>query len=230
MLLGKNPSCDLREYTGGQSCCHHLFSLLDKGQVTPWQDRPLIYHHKWRIWYTEVESSPTPISDVLQFNWGGMASPVEYDVPKCAEGVYGCSRGVDGGWVHSHNGTWKVSQMTARKTPGIPVKVPANATGVSFVTIHGHCHAPTCISFELWNHDTKTLVCRQEGTFGKSNRTFDEEGYLHVPPCVFGSEEEGLNPALHLPFNTTLFGTKKCKADYGHHGEMSLWQTYGHFY
>ena len=53
---------------------------------------------------------------------------------------------------------------------------------------------------------------------------------MHVPPCVFGSEEEGLNPALHLAFNTTLFGTKKCKADYGHHGEMSLWQTYGVFY
>ena len=71
---------------------------------------------------------------------------------------------------------------------------------------------------------------RQKGAFGRSNRTFDEEGYLHVPPCVFGDAEEGLNPALYLPFNTTLFGVKRCKADYGHHGEMSLWQTYGTFY
>ena len=77
MLLGKNPSCDIRAYTGGQSCCHHLFTLLDKDQVTPWQDQPLVYHHKWRIWYTEVETSPTPITDLVQFNWGGMASPIE---------------------------------------------------------------------------------------------------------------------------------------------------------
>ena len=66
--------------------------------------------------------------------------------------------------------------------------------------------------------------------YGASNGTFDEEGYLHVPPCVFGTAEEGLNPAFRLPFNTTLFGTKTCRADYGHHGEMSLWQTYGEFY
>ena len=105
-----------------------------------------------------------------------------------------------------------------------------NATGVSFKTIHGHCHAPTCIVFELWNHDDGTLICRQEGTFGTSNRTFDEEGYLHVPPCVWGSEEEGLMPALYLPFNTTLFSKKVAKANFGHHGEMSLWQTYGTFY
>ena len=26
-------------YTGGQSCCHHLFTLLDKDQKTPWQVR-----------------------------------------------------------------------------------------------------------------------------------------------------------------------------------------------
>jgi hypothetical protein len=223
MLLGKNPSCDLRSYVGGQSCCHHLFTLLDRDQVTPWQDQPLVFHHKWRIWYQEAEASPTPLTDLTQFNWGGMASPTEYDVPKCADGVYGCSRTADGGWVHSHNGTWTVADMKASAAP-------ANATGISFKVIHGHCHAPTCVEFSLWNHDDGTLICRQRPSFGTSNRTFDEEGYLHVPPCVFGSPEEGLNPAFRLPFNTTLFGTKTCQADYGHHGEMSLWQTYGDFY
>ena len=37
MLLEQNPTCDLRAYTGGQSCCHHMFTLLDKDQKTPWQ-------------------------------------------------------------------------------------------------------------------------------------------------------------------------------------------------
>lgn len=30
-----------------------------------------------------------------------------------------------------------------------------------------------------------------------------------------------------LALGTRLFSRKLCKADYGHHGEMSLWQTYG---
>ena len=35
------------------------------------------------------------------------------------------------------------------------------------------------------------------------------------------------NPPPMLAFNTTLVSTKRCRANYGHHGEMSLWQTYG---
>ena len=29
-LANHNPTCDVRAYTGGQSACHHLFSLLDE--------------------------------------------------------------------------------------------------------------------------------------------------------------------------------------------------------
>ena len=52
-----------------------------------------------------------------------------------------------------------------------------------------------------------------------------------IPPCVFGSEAEGLLPPpggeKGLPMDTPLFSRKVCHADYGHHGEMSLWQSYG---
>ena len=52
-----------------------------------------------------------------------------------------------------------------------------------------------------------------------------------IPPCVFGSEAEGLLPPpggeKGLPMDTPLFSRKLCHADYGHHGEMSLWQSYG---
>jgi hypothetical protein len=229
MLLGLNPSCDLRSYSGGQSCCHHLFTLLDANQTTPWQDQPLVYHHKWRIWYAEVESAPEPISDLVQFDWGGMASPTEYDVPNCADPFLrnreGCVREAGGEWVHEHNGTWQVRDMLS--AGWTPVGPSANTTGLSLKTIHGHCHAPTCIVFELWNQDSGELVCRQNASVGRSNRTYDEQGFLHVPPCVFGAAEEGLNPALRLPLNATLYSYKKCRAGFGHHGEMSLWQTYG---
>jgi hypothetical protein len=232
MLLGKNPSCDVRTYTGGQSCCHHLFTLLDKNQSTPWQNQPLIYHHKWRIYYAsdsveDMIKAATPITNLVQFNYGGMASPTEYDVPKCSENVYGCSRDeASGDWIHEHNGTFKVSNMHNRGGP----PPPQNAIGHQYMVVHGHCHAPTCIVFELWNLDNNSLICRQQGVYGQSNGTFNESGYLHIPPCVWGSVEEGLQPPLRLPFNTTLFGKKKCKANRGHHGEMSLWQTYGTYY
>merc|ERR1712039_428815 len=106
---------------------------------------------------------------------------------------------------------------------------PASATGISFKTIHGHCHAPTCINFELWNADTNELICRQTPVYGKTNSTFDELGYITVPPCVFGDEADGLTPLPVLSYETRLFSTKKCRADTGHYGEMSLWQTYGVF-
>ena len=58
--------------------------------------------------------------------------------------------------------------------------------------------------------------------------------YLTIPPCVFGSADEGLPPPPGgedgLPFGTRLFSRKVCRADFAHHGEMSLWQTYGVFY
>merc|ERR1712228_425389 len=118
----------------------------------------------------------------------------------------------NGHWVHTMNGTWRVGEMSNSK------KHPANATGIKFLTIHGHCHAPTCILFELWNAYSNELLCRQAPVYGTSNSIFDEKGYITVPPCVFGDEADGLMPARTLPFGTRLYSMKRCKADTGHHG------------
>ena len=153
-----------------------------------------------------------------------MTSPsCAVQVPICHEGRFGCSK-EQGHWVHTMNGTWTVGEMSP-----VGYHRPSNATGVRFLTIHGHCHAPTCITFELWNADSNKLICRQSPVYGTGNSTFNELGYLNVPPCVFGEEVDGLMPAKNLPFGTRLFSRKRCKADTGHHGEMSLWQTYGVF-
>ena len=37
----RNPTCDIRTYTGGQIACHHMFSLLDADQPIPWPDQPV---------------------------------------------------------------------------------------------------------------------------------------------------------------------------------------------
>ena len=42
--------------------------------------------------------------------------------------------------------------------------------GVNLVYAGGHCHAPSCISMELFNADTGELICRQLPIYGKSNQ------------------------------------------------------------
>merc|ERR1711920_1214401 len=104
LLAMRNPTCDVRAYVGGQTACHHMFSLLDADQDIPWPDQPLEYHLKMRFWYQDYNESLH--TDVKRTTWG-IASPVEYDVPKCAPGVAGCSRGTGGSWVHTIRGTFK---------------------------------------------------------------------------------------------------------------------------
>ena len=55
LLAQRNPTCDVRAYTGGQSACHHMFSLLDADQPNPWPDKPINYTMKWRFWYQEYD-------------------------------------------------------------------------------------------------------------------------------------------------------------------------------
>ena len=50
LIEQKNPTCDIRHYRGGQSACHHMWSLLDAEQEIPWADQPLVFSHKWRFW------------------------------------------------------------------------------------------------------------------------------------------------------------------------------------
>ena len=43
LLAMNNPTCDVRTYVGGQTSCHHMWSLLDADQPIPWVDQPLVY-------------------------------------------------------------------------------------------------------------------------------------------------------------------------------------------
>lgn len=53
----RNPTCDIRHYTGGQWACHHMWSLLDADQEIPWTDQPLVVHHKWRLYVQPYNAS-----------------------------------------------------------------------------------------------------------------------------------------------------------------------------
>ena len=133
--------------------------------------------------------------NVKRTTWG-IASPVEYDVPKCADGVAGCSRGADGTWVHTIRGTYEAW-------------VGAGTQG-KLVAAHFHCHAPTCLSISLYscapNSTTtcldKRLMCREAPLYGGTGsldlKRFDEPGYIAIPDCFWGDARWGLEPPPDL--------------------------------
>jgi len=66
-----------------------------------------------------------------------------------------------------------------------------------------HCHAPSCIREELWNADTRQIICNVSAMYGKpaygpSSAVFNEADYVAIPPCIFGNQ-----PGLQSPFNLT---------------------------
>ena len=42
--------------------------------------------------------------------------------------------------------------------------------GVHLLYAGGHCHAPSCISLELYNADTGKLLCRTTPVYGQSDQ------------------------------------------------------------
>merc|ERR1719322_744624 len=173
LLAMQNPTCDVRAYVGGQSACHHMFSLLDADQEIPWPDQPLEYVQKFRFYYQPYDAS---YHTNVKRTTGGIASPVEYDVPKCAPGVMGCSQNPDGTWTHTISGTFKAEGKLA--------------------AAHFHCHAPTCLSVAMYNDATGELICAERPIYGGTgaihNQAMDEPGFIAQPPCLWGSPEHGL--------------------------------------
>ena len=55
----------------------------------------------------------------------------------------------------------------------------------------------------------------------------DELGYLAIPPCLWGTEEEGLLAPVYLPYDANLTSIKRNNNTYTHYGEMAMWQMRG---
>lgn len=195
-----------------------MWSLLDADQDIPWPDQPIEYRLKFRFWVQEYD--PDYHTGVHRTTWG-IGSPVEYDVPKCKDGVPGCSQEVNPAtgemrWVHTIHGKF---------SPG---------HGGKLVAAHFHCHAPTCLKTALYrcpegvhvcDETTGTLLCEENAvrTDGSEER-FNEPGFIHQPPCLWGGKEEGLEAPPIM--SGTLFAIKTADATYGHHGEMAWLQMY----
>ena len=210
--LTNNRGC-LAKDVGGQTACHHMWSLLDADQEIPWPDQPLEYHLKVRFWVQPYNASYH--TNVAHKATWGIASPVEYDVPKCDATIPGCApvpgshnpNGADGKeWVHTISGVYKGSGKLS--------------------AAHFHCHAPTCLSMKMMRNDTKEVICEERPIYGGTGKIdlkrFDETGFILQPPCIWGKEKHGLEPPIDVA-GLTLLTVKTANATAGHHGEMA-WQ------
>lgn len=218
LLDQKNPTCDIRTYAGGQTTCHHMWSLLDADQELPWTDQPMVLHHKYRFWVQPYNASYHTKLTLGESTGSALliGSPWEYDVPKCSEKVAGCSL-VDGTWLHTISGS-KLGNM-------------------HFGALNFHCHAPTCHSMEVYvcpkgtplpdcNATVGKLICRQMPVYGGTGNPalngtrFDEPGYIAIPDCFWGDSEFGLEPPPDLT-GLPLHMIKTANATDGHYGEMA---------
>eukprot|EP00441_Pelagodinium_beii_P019960 CAMPEP_0197660388 /NCGR_PEP_ID=MMETSP1338-20131121/50813_1 /TAXON_ID=43686 ORGANISM="Pelagodinium beii, Strain RCC1491" /NCGR_SAMPLE_ID=MMETSP1338 /ASSEMBLY_ACC=CAM_ASM_000754 /LENGTH=908 /DNA_ID=CAMNT_0043237725 /DNA_START=30 /DNA_END=2756 /DNA_ORIENTATION=- len=241
LLEQRNPTCNSQTYVGGLSCCGHKRIMLDADQ----EIRPelLRYHMKIRFWFQEYTLAPSgkaaSHANLERIYYQTEANAGEYDIPPAfargqpIPGYAGwpedkptpgttctgtCPDGPDCDCVHTITHHWTMSETR-------------------LIYAGGHCHAPSCVSIDLYRNDTGTpqLLCHQATRFGQGNfptDKFDEAGYIMLPPCLWSDDtSEGLEPTQWLPKNTPMFSVKKTQnTHWGHYGDMASWQMRGvHF-
>ena len=209
LIKQRNPTCFVDTYEGGLLCCSHKSVLLDKEQVQP--SHEMTYRIKFRFWFQEYQNHQNLLRPYFQTE----AFAGEYDVPKAIEGTPPEET------IHSITARFQVKDMLGGGKSH-------NSHGIKLITAAPHCHAPTCISMELYNADTGLLICRVVPALGegRNNVKFDELDYIRVDPCIWGEDEGLLNPPL-LTWDTNLTSIKKNNNTNKHYGEMASWQCRG---
>ena len=91
----------------------------------------------------------------------------------------------------------------------------------------GHCHSPACLSLELWNADSNERLCRITPTMGRSDKVWDEHGYVWLPPCQWGEAADGLRPPPVLALDQNLTAIKRVNVTHYHYGVMGIFQMRG---
>lgn len=218
-----NPSCNARTYTGGIRCCGNGVFLLDADQEIP--EHVDTVYWKWRFYFEEW--NPKHHIQLVHIEWdlvgcGPHCRTIDYDVPQCSPGT------PPDQCVHTVTSHFKGADMLTKCDPRTdPVCAdPRNVTseGIAFIMAAGHCHAPACISIELWNNDTGELICKVSPRMGKGDQVFDEDGYIWLPHCAWGDPTDGLRVPPRFQPSTNFMSIKKANSTYYHPGVMAIWQ------
>merc|ERR1711972_1137086 len=170
---------------------------------------------KYRFYFEEYSTQ----ANTFRVWWSTEATNNEYDVPQssadcldpktperdCEHVIHSKFHGVDllstGSGCMEHNDPNMCGNMTRIR----------DEDGGKFQLIYAgpHCHAPACKSMELWNDDTGELLCNVTADFYG-----DAECVLGLPPCLWGSAEDGLNPPPVLHLNSNLSIVKRANNTY----------------
>ena len=256
LLSQRNPTCKSSSYAGGLSCCGHKRVLLDADQDPG--PTLLRYHMKWRFWfqeYTPPAAEPTTVAGAVaaaatppshhnlpRFYYQTEGWAGEYDIPPAFRRAgdppivgYPDTPISKTGDMHTTPGTTCLGSC-----PDGPdcecehtITYRFSISNATMLYAGGHCHAPSCLSIELYKNDSGTpeLLCRQASKYGKgdiAHDKFDELGYVELPPCLWGDASEGLDAPVYLPPNTPLYSVKRNRNTHvGHTGEMASWQMRG---
>jgi len=196
VLQQRNPTCDLRTYTGGIQSCLDTWRLLDREQTVPWQDQPLVYQHKFRFWFQDYTGQHEP----KHYKWELGAATGEYDVPQCKAGT------APADCTHRLAGTQLIPEEHAY-----------------LVAVKSHCHSGTCLTIQIYFNDTGELLCDQRSVYGENNPNsrFAEPGYINRPPCLWGDAKYGLEPPPKVG-GRVLLAVAITNATNRHHGEMGI--------
>jgi hypothetical protein len=230
LLESNNPTCSIQTYTGGLSCCNDGKTLLDKDQEIPWADKLLEYRLKFRYYFEEYKpaTATTPASHqhLVRFYWQTEAFAGEYDITACPPGTPSSQ------CVQVITSEWKVRDMIADRPWSQMWGTGPNsskAEGIKLIYAGPHCHAPSCLSMELYIADTGDLLCHVEPQHGASEDViYDELGFLAIPPCLWSDNpKDGLVAPTLLKQDTTLLSIKRNNNTFSHWGEMASWQMRG---
>jgi len=210
MAQQHNPACKMQTYMGGLHCCHHQWFLTDVDQQSLIPDEVDTYYLKFRFYFEEYKppSGNQPPSHFHLHHWVFLIDQEinDYEEVQCPDGTM-CEA-----YISAH--------LTASDM-GLE-DIPTNYTGIMPLVIAAHCHAPSCIREELYNADTGELLCRVTAVYGTGDEPFNEEGYVALPPCLFG-HQNGLKKPFVLAPNTNLTAMKVFNNTYRHLGQMAQW-------
>lgn len=221
-----NGICDIKKYGGGLFCCHDGVILLDADQKIP---EPLdTFQLKYRFYFEDYTNQ----TNAYRVWWSTEAYNNEYDVPQSKADCNDPKTPAEQ-CIHEIKSVFTGADMarTGCMANGDPngcmdlKKIAAQGGYYKLVYAAFHCHAPACMSGELWDMDKNELICRNQALYGNSSQPMNEAAMVvGIPPCLWG-DEPGMKqpPLIHLTSNLTTI--KKVNNTYGHWGVMALWQN-----
>jgi hypothetical protein len=248
--FGLNGICNISTYGGGLYCCGGGSVLLDKDQEIPeptdtWYMKYRFYFEDYekqlnlyRVWWgTEAYNNEYDVPK-SKYDCTDPVTPAE----NCTHIIKSKFTGTDilmGGEIDlaaKQAGKLTTSSCgdvgcacMVRGNPDACMNVSrvANEYGGKYRLMYAalHCHAPACMSMELWNDDTGELICRNDAVYGNGTTPHNEKAYLvGIPPCLWGSTEEGLAPPPIMHLDANYSALKRANNTNGHWGVMALWQ------